>query len=297
MADKENIKTLNVGDKDYPAKLKEFLKDPKTIYYLGDITMAEEVSIAVVGSRACSAYGRAVSVEIGRRAAAFGVNVVSGLAKGIDGAGHLGVMDAGGKTIGVVANGLDIFYPYENRRIQKEIAKEGLLISEYPEGQESMPWHFPTRNRIISALADAVIVVEANTRSGSLITAECAIEQGKEVYAVPGNIMSQNSLGTNKLIADGARPLVYVDQVFHDLIDRGILKAPMESEALESNRNLGEQEKELLYALKNSGELSLEDLAAKLGIGMAELNGLVSVLEIKGMVFSEMGKVMIAKSF
>ncbi|MBO4236051.1 MAG: ATP-binding protein [Firmicutes bacterium] len=131
---------------------------------------------------------------------------------------------------------------------------------------------------------------------GSLITAECAIEQGKEVYAVPGNIMSQNSLGTNKLISDGARPLVYVDQVFHDLIERRILKPLTEDSKIDENPSLGAKEKELLRALKNSGELSLEDLSASLKISMPELNGLVSVLEIKGMVFSEMGKVMIAKS-
>ena len=292
----ENIKALEPHDADYPMKLKEFLKDPKKIYYTGDLKLADAVSIAVVGSRACSAYGRAIATEIGRRATAFGVNIVSGLAKGIDGAAHLGVLDSGGRTIGVIANGLDIFYPYENRNTQRKIAEEGLLISEYPVGEESKPWYFLLRNRIISALSDAVIVVEANTRSGSLITAECAIEQGKEVYAVPGNIMSQNSLGTNKLIADGARPLYYIDQVFHELIARRILKPPTDIDNINENTSLGEREKELILALKNGGELSMEDLSHKLKISIAELNGLVSVLEIKGIVFSEMGKVMIAKS-
>ena len=294
---KEIIRSVSPKDDVYPIKLKEFLHDISTIYYKGDLSLADKPSIAVVGSRDCTAYGRAVAVEIGRRASCYGVQVVSGLAKGIDGAGHAGALESGGKTIGVVANGLDIYYPQENRKLQDRIGEEGLLISEYPEGVEARHWHFPTRNRIISALADAVIVVEANTRSGSLITAECAIEQGKEVYAVPGNIMSQKSLGTNKLISIGARPLVYVDEVFQDMIRMGIISHPGDLEDPEKGSNLGSAEKGVISVLKEYGELPFDDLAKRLKISISELNGIVSVLEIKGLVFSEMGKIMIAKSF
>ena len=293
----ERIKRVEPSDAYYPLKLKEFLRDANTIYYMGDLSLVDSPSIAIVGSRACTAYGRAVALEIGRRAAIYGVSVISGLAKGIDAAGHKGALESGGKTVGVVANGLDIYYPQENRKLQKQIAEEGLLLSEYPEGQEAKYWHFPTRNRIISALADAVIVVEANTRSGSLITAECAIEQGKEVYAVPGNIISQKSLGTNKLISIGARPLVYVDEVFQDMIRMGKINNLEKTEHLEAESHLGSAEKGVISLLKNNGELPFDELAKRLKINISEVNGIVSVLEIKGMVISEMGKVMIAKSF
>ena len=238
-----------------------------------------------------------MALEIGRRASAYGVQVISGLARGIDTSGHMGALEGGGKTIAVVANGLDVYYPQENRKLQKKIEKEGLVISEYPAGETAKKWYFPTRNRLISALSDAVIVVEANTRSGSLITAECAIEQGKEVYAVPGSIFSQNSLGTNKLISIGAMPLVYVDEVFQDMIKRGIIGENRDYEGSEEMKKLGKMEKGVISVLKNHGEIAIDELAKRLKISISELNGVVSVLEIKGLVFCEMGKVMIAKSY
>ena len=297
MAKKETIRSVEPSEAAYPWKLKEYLQDPKRVYYIGNLSLADKPSIAVVGSRACTAYGRAVALEIGRRASIYGVQIVSGLAKGIDAEGHRGALESGGDTIGVVANGLDIYYPQENRRLQQQIAEKCLLLSEYPPGEVARHWNFPTRNRIISALSDAVIVVEANTRSGSLITAECAIEQGKEVYAVPGNIMSQKSLGTNKLISIGAKPLVYVDEVFQDMMRMGIIRNPIDSVSLESDSVLGSSEKGVISILKKEGELPFDELAKRLKISISELNGIVSVLEIKGMVFSEMGKIMIAKSF
>ena len=291
------IKRIMPNEDKFPQKLKDFVRDLNPLYYIGDLSLLERPTVAVVGSRACSQYGKAVALEIGRRASAYGVQVISGLARGIDTSGHMGALEGGGKTIAVVANGLDVYYPQENRKLQKKIEKEGLVISEYPAGETAKKWYFPTRNRLISALSDAVIVVEANTRSGSLITAECAIEQGKEVYAVPGSIFSQNSLGTNKLISIGAMPLVYVDEVFQDMIKRGIIGENRDYEGSEEMKKLGKMEKGVISVLKNHGEIAIDELAKRLKISISELNGVVSVLEIKGLVFCEMGKVMIAKSY
>ena len=291
------INRIMPNEDKFPQKLKVFVRDLNPLYYIGDLSLLERPTVAVVGSRACSQYGKAVALEIGRRASAYGVQVISGLARGIDTSGHMGALEGGGKTIAVVANGLDVYYPQENRKLQKRIEKEGLVISEYPAGETAKKWYFPTRNRLISALSDAVIVVEANTRSGSLITAECAIEQGKEVYAVPGSIFSQNSLGTNKLISIGAMPLVYVDEVFQDMIKRGIIGENRDYEGSEEMKKLGKMEKGVISVLKNHGEIAIDELAKRLKISISELNGVVSVLEIKGLVFCEMGKVMIAKSY
>lgn len=291
-----NSEYIGVQEKGFPLKIKEHVNNTHGIYYKGDITLLDTPSIAIVGSRICTAYGKVIATELGRRAAAYGVTVVSGLAKGVDAAGHRGALDGGGKTIAVIGNGLDKYYPGENRKLQDEITKKGLIISEYPPGTKANSWHFPMRNRIISGLADAIIIVEAGTRSGSLITAECGAEQGKEVYAVPGNITSQGSLGTNKLIFDGAKPLIYVDQVFHDLIKSGIIKNPMmDISEITEGINLSEGEKRVVSAVSKCGEISLETLSAQEKIPIGELNGIVSVLEIKGILFSDMGKVMIAK--
>ena len=282
---------LSVLDPGYPGKLAEHLSDPRGIYYAGDPGLADKTGIAVVGSRKATGYGIAVAKELGARAAQLGVIVICGLARGIDSAAHRGALEAGGKTIAVLGNGIDTVYPRENRKIQDEIASGGLLITEYGPGTPAAPYRFPERNRLIAALADAVIVVEAETRSGSLITAEAAMEMGKEVYAVPGNITSTMSMGTNKLLRDAARPLVILDDVFQDL---GIDVAGTRRNAGISR--LGEDERRLFEIARESGEISVESLRRRAGMSAAEIAGLVSVLEMKGMVYCELGKIIVAKS-
>lgn len=291
------IRYIERDDVKFPKKLRKHIKNCKGIYYQGDISLADNPSIGIVGSRICTSYGKVISKEIAKRAAYYGVTVVSGLAKGVDSFSHGGALECGGNTIGIVGNGLDIYYPHSNLKLQKRMADENLLISEYPEGTPPNCWNFPNRNRLISGMSDAVVVVEAGVRSGSLITAECAVEQGKEVYAVPGNITSQNSLGTNKLIRDGARPLIQIDEIFFDLMRRGIIshaeKDIFEEKSIE---NLSESEKKIFSCAYERGEISIDELSRVVEISINELNGLISVLEIKGMIICEMGKVMIAKS-
>ncbi len=164
-------------------------------------------AVAVVGARACSAYGAHVGRVVGRELAAAGVVVVSGLARGIDGEAHRGALEAEGTTIAVLGCGIDRDYPAAHRRLAIEIAEAGLVVSEYEQGVDPAPWRFPARNRIVAGLTSAVVIVEARERSGALITADFALEEGREVFAVPGEITSRLSVGTNELIRLGATPL------------------------------------------------------------------------------------------
>ena len=257
------------------------------IYWKGRLDILDNPCIAVVGSRKCTAYGESVAKEIAKLSCSFGATLISGMARGIDGICHKTVLDEGGNTVGVLASGLDVYYPSENRYIQERMEKEGLLLTEYPQGVYPRKYFFPTRNRIISALADAVVVVEAGTRSGSLITAECAVEQGKEVYAVPGNITSVYSLGPNKLILEGAKPLVVLEQIFLDLG----LKMGKKDE----RPKLGGDEALIYEVIENAGIIAITELPLKVPMSVSEINGILTILEIKGLVTCDLGKVMIAK--
>lgn len=205
MIDINDIKVIDIKDKEYPKLLKGIYDPPKRLYILGNIDILDNPCIAIVGSRVASEYGKKAAKYFAYHLAKERFNIVSGLARGIDSYSHIGALDAYGKTIAVIGCGLDIVYPKENEKLEENIIKNGgTIISEYPLGTPPRKNHFPARNRIISGLSKGTIVVEAKEKSGSLITADFAIEQGREVFAVPGNINSINSLGTNCLIKDGA---------------------------------------------------------------------------------------------
>lgn len=279
---------LTKNDALFPEKLREFAPDIKEIYVDGNIELFQTPSIAVVGSRKCTSYGTVVAKSIGRRLGESGVTLVSGLARGIDSAGHSGVMEVGGNTIAVLAGGTEHYYPPENRKVQQQIAAEGLLVSEHPPEYVARAFDFPIRNRIISALSESTVVVEAGNRSGALITAECAEEQGKKVYAVPGNITSFYSFGTNKLIRDGAVPLIFIDDLLTDL---GI-SPNIKDEVYET---MGEDEKRVFEVIKNAGEATIDEIYHKTNIKPSEINGIITILEMKGIVFSTLGKILVAK--
>ncbi|MGI6177064.1 MAG: DNA-processing protein DprA [Eubacterium sp.] len=287
---REKCEFVCSGDAGFPERLDRFLTGKgrvEKLYYRGDLSLAGKLSIAVVGSRDCSPYGMSVAKEIGRLAAEYGVVVISGLARGIDSAAQRSVLDAGGISIGVIANGLDIYYPPENRDLQEKISRDGLLLSEYPPGERARGYYFPLRNRIISALADAVVVVEAGTRSGALITAECAEEQGKTVFAVPGNIVNPRSFGTNKLIQDKADIVVSCDDIFKSLGCEISAKK-------KKYQNLGGDEKKIVDALAGCGEMSIDALSCAVDMDVSDLNSLITIMEIKGVLACEMGKIFIA---
>ena len=200
-----NLRILTIQDAEYPGRLKNIYDPPCVLYVKGRLPVFdEEAAVAVVGTRDCTPYGVVNAEKLGYGLTSGGAIVVSGLAKGIDAAASRGALRAGGMTVGVVGNGLDVYYPYESRYLYDDIAAAGALISEYPPGAEPAKHHFPARNRILSGLCVATVVVEAPERSGALITAETALEQGRDVFALPGPVDAPNSVGCNRLIRDGA---------------------------------------------------------------------------------------------
>ncbi len=204
-----------VGRRDLPELLREIYDPPAVLHLRGraDRTVLTMPSVAIVGARACSSYGSQVARSLGRDLASAGLAVVSGMARGVDVEAHRGALDAGGVTIAVLGCGIDRNYPAVHAELARRIAERGLVVSEYGPGIEPAPWRFPARNRIIAGLAAATIIVEARERSGALITADFALEEGREVFAVPGEITSSLAAGTNRLLRQGATPLTSVDDV------------------------------------------------------------------------------------
>lgn len=272
----------------YPVQLRMIPEPPERLYCIGDLQLLEMPMAAVIGSRKCSEYGKQTAMAVGKSLGLGGACVVSGMAKGIDSFGHLGALKNGGKTIAVLGCGVDICYPSENRKLYEQICSEGLVISEYPPGTPPMPFRFPLRNRIIAGLSSVVTVVEAGRDSGALITASLAEDYGREVYAVPGNITSMWSLGTNKLIADGAMPVVTVDDVVRAM-ELDVRHGESEYEGL------SELERQVVKLVESSGEVSLEYLCGKTGKSPVDMNGIVMVLEMKGYLATNFGKIFVAK--
>ena len=280
--------TLSINEGDYPEKLKLINDPPKKLYLRGDLSLLKMRGIAIVGSRRCSEYGKNVAMKIAKACVTNGFAVISGMAIGIDNFAHQGALKAGGDTIAVLGSGTDVCYPKQHQKLYESIIDKGLIVSELENGVEPMPYHFPLRNRIIAGLSEAVVIVEARTGSGSLITAECADAQNKPVFAVPGNITSQYSLGTNKLIAEGAQAISVIDDIFYYL---GV-SPEASAEELES---LGEDERKVYELVKDAGEIPQDFICCKLGLDPLTVSGLVSVLEIKGFVDHSMGKVIPVK--
>ena len=264
------------------------MDSPKRLYCIGNIDLLKERTVAVVGARKCSEYGRQVALKIGSVLANNCVVTVSGMAEGIDSFAHSSAVKNGGKTIAVLGTGPDICYPKYNNKLYENICKNGLVISEYEPGTMAKPWHFPKRNRIISAISEAVVVVEASANSGSLITAEYAAEQGKEILAVPGNINSTYSLGCNKLIADGATILTVPEDIL-----RVINLSP--KLRMDELCHMGEDEKKVYEILNEYGEVSIEYVCKFLNESPAKVSGIISIMEIKGLISYQLGKIFIAK--
>ena len=214
---KNDIKIINISDDNYPAKLKNIYAPPITIFAKGDISLLNSKSIAIVGSREPSKYGIYVAEKFSKELSKEGITIVSGLARGIDTFAHVGALSSFGKTIAVLGSGIDVVYPKENAKYYREISEKGLIISEYIVGTAPESKNFPQRNRIISGLSDGVLVVEARKNSGTMITTDFALEQGKELYVIPGNITSNLSAGTNNLIKEGAKLVTDLYEILEDL--------------------------------------------------------------------------------
>lgn len=281
------INTIKLGEPDYPAVLAEIKNPPKNLYCCGDTEVLKQRCVAVIGSRTTTSYGRNTAKAIGRSLAKSGITVVSGMALGIDTCAHEGALSVGGNTAAVLGCGPDVCYPPENRTLMAEIQRKGLIISEYPPGTEASRYNFPNRNRIISGLCEAAVVVQARNRSGALITAELAAEQGREVYAVPGNIDSEYNLGNNKLIKEGVSPIICVDDILDYL---GVMRIDEE----EAKLRLSENEYKVFRILSEEGELTIDEVCMRLGRSPSYVNPILSVMEMKGFISSAMGRVFLS---
>ena len=283
---KKRIQRMTSGQPVYPALLKEIRDYPKELYYIGDPKLLEEKCVSIVGSRKTNQYGRSTAYSFGKALGQRGITVVSGMAVGIDTCAHEGALQEKGNTAAVLACGLDLCYPPRNRELKGKIESAGIVLSEYPPGTAAQRYYFPQRNRIISGLSPLTVVVQAGNRSGALITAELAADQGRDVGAVPGNIDSEYNLGSNKLLREGAFALTGVQ----DLLEASGVSEP------EAERMLSDEEKQLYFLLCSHGEMSLDQLAFYLKKPVNEVGSLAIVMEMKGIVFSAMGKVFIAKA-
>lgn len=281
--EKYNIKYISVENKSYPEKLKNIYDYPYGIYMKGSIE--QKKTIAIVGSRKCSEYGAEVTKTFGKELAQNNITVVSGMAKGIDSLAHWGALEANIKhsTIAVLGCGLDICYPKENYELMNRIIENGAVISEYPLGTSPHSAFFPQRNRIISGLSEAIIVVEAARKSGSLITADQALEQGRDVFAVPGNITSKLSQGTNDLIRQGAMLVTSSNDVLNELgLDTSKYNKKV-VEKINSEYFLAPDEK-LVYDCISLEPQNIDVIFSKLECPINKLQYILTLLELKGYV-------------
>ena len=283
----EGIGMITEDSEFYPELLRMIKGRPKRLYYSGNLELLKTRCVSVVGSRTTTAYGRNTAKAIGAFLGRSGMTVVSGMAAGIDSCAHEGALGVEGNTIAVLGCGPDICYPKENLSLMQRIKRKGLIISESGPGTEPMPYSFPQRNRIISGLSELTVVIQARNRSGALITAELAAEQGREICAVPGNIDSQYNLGTNKLILEGATPLIRVDDL-RDILGIGTEKAEV------AFANLTPLERRIYEALNEGGEMSADELCIGLEDTPQRIAPALSVLEIKGILCSASGKFFLA---
>ncbi|MBK6433384.1 MAG: DNA-processing protein DprA [Anaerolineae bacterium] len=270
---------LTWDDDAYPASLRTVYDPPPLLFVKGTITVDDAWSVAVVGTRNPTAYGREVARQLATDLVRNRITVVSGLARGVDAQAHRAALDGGGRTLAVLGCGVDVIYPYEHRRLAQEICEAGALISDYPLGTLPEANNFPPRNRIISGLSLGVVVVEAGTVSGALITAQFATEQGREVFAVPGSILQRNSEGTNRLIRDGARPVLGVEDILQEL---NLKQVAQQAEA----RTLfpADETEALLVKHLSSEPRHINDVAHATGLPMATVASTLTLMELKGLV-------------
>ena len=313
---KLDIRIVTIHDAEYPDRLKNIYDPPCLLYVKGRLPAFDEtVAVAVVGTRSCTPYGESCAEKLSYGLTSGGAVVVSGLAKGIDAAATRGALRAGGITVGVVGNGLDVHYPYESRYLYEDVAAAGALISEYPPGTEPAGRHFPARNRIISGLCLATLVVEAPEKSGALITAETANEQGREVFAVPGPIDAPTSVGCNRLIRDGAGLVSEAWDILREyearfpdkLREGGAKEQPKtlgyqarqqtEPKAVPPSLNLNDSELSLtddqitlLKVLSDEEPALVDDLIEETGIPTRRVLSALTVLEIENLVQQHSGK-------
>ena len=271
----------------FPRGLKEIPSPPSQLYCVGQLDICLGPKIAMVGSRAASWHGLQFAEALAGQLAALGFVVVSGLARGIDAASHRGALAVGGKTIAVLGQGCDLVYPKQNQALYQEVVREGLLVSEYPDGTGPKPYHFPARNRIITGLCDALIVVEARTRSGSLISAKSALAQGREVFAVPGPVVAGAASGCHELIREGAHLLDSITDLFREMPQLFQHVQPIQAARPTTDSPAGQvatNNHQDLLALLTAGPMVFSDLLANFDGTIECLVAALAHLEVSGQI-------------
>jgi DNA processing protein len=277
-AQQAGVQVLTWDDPDYPELLRQMDDSPPVLYVKGELLTIDQLAVALVGTRRASAYGREVAHKLGAELAQNGVTVVSGLALGVDAVAHKAALDAGGRTVAVLGSGVDQVYPLQHRTLAAQLMQQGALVSEYPLGTRPEANNFPPRNRIISGLSRAVVIVEAGVRSGALITANYAAEQGREVFAVPGNILSPASAGCNDLIRQGATPLLATS----DLLE--FLKLASWDAQQTARLVPPDPAEERLLSHFTGEPFHIDDLVRQSNMTTAEVSSLLAMMELKGLV-------------
>jgi DNA processing protein len=279
----KGIKYLTWNSPGYPRYLLEIAQPPPVLYFIGDILPEEDLAVAIVGTRNVTKYGRQITHDTAAYLAGSGITVVSGLARGVDGIAHQAAMEGGGRTFAILGSGVDVIYPPEHRKLAREITQHGALISDYPPGTKPDGINFPPRNRIISGLSRGTVVIEAGERSGALITAKFALEQGRDIFAVPGSVLSQMSKGTNQLIAEGATPMTN-PVIITDTLNLARTGKERKTEQVE----ISAIEKNILRVMGGE-KLHIDEICARTSLSIEKLTAELTMMELKGIVQRENG--------
>lgn len=277
---RQGIDILTIRDEGYPKSLREIPDAPRVLYIKGELRAEDELAIAVVGPRKASQYGLWAAETFAKELSVRGITVVSGMALGVDSAAHMAALDSGGRTIAVLGTGVDVVYPSRNRHLYRRIVQNGAVVSEFPPGTQGLPYRFPQRNRIVSGLSKGTIIVEAGEKSGTLTTAQHSLDQGRDVFAVPGNINSVYSKGTNSLIQDGAKLVMDIDDVLSEI--QGLEGIEVQNSLAGGEEHIGPLEKKVLYAMAEP--MDAECISISLKEPLPSVIGVLTVLEIKGKV-------------
>ncbi|WP_446899499.1 DNA-processing protein DprA [Clostridium sp. LBM24168] len=275
---KKGINSINFNDACYPSRLKYYEDSPAVLFYIGNIVKLDKnLNVGIVGARKCSIYGSRAAEIISKEISRNQINVISGMARGIDSFAHRGCIMANGYTCAVFGSGVDVVYPKENRKLYEDILVNGVVISEFMPGVKPLSYNFPKRNRIISGLSDVLIVVEAAERSGALITADMALEQGKSIMAVPGSIFSEESKGTNRLIKDGAYPFTNFEDLFQ------LLKIEYDTKSTESAKKQDVLTKngQKICSILGDTPIHMDDISRITNIDIKQLYELLFELQLK----------------
>ena len=289
-AKKSGVSIIPLHDSSYPSRLREIHNPPFLLYVKGDPAVLDQASVGIVGARAATVYGQRIAHDLAARLFRHGLVIVSGLALGIDTAAHQGTLSAAGRTVAVLGCGLDVVYPPRNRKLYDQIPVNGALVTEYPFGTKPDGFRFPARNRIISGLSLGVVVVEAASRSGSLITAELALDQGREVFAVPGRIDSSKSEGSHRLLQEGAKLVHTVQDILEELPWSG----PLHVSSTEKNHDKEgkglSSEESRLFTFLDVYPMTIDEIINKSGFPAHKVSELLMMLELKGVVEALPGK-------